>query len=168
MSDRRRFPRVEMCVDVDVLSNGNNFFVGRTRDISIGGLFIESNTRIDIGTTVGVKVRLDGSAFHLTCRVAWTLSDASGVPTGHGVEFLRLPLPARRAVEAYMIRRAPELFEAEAPRSRLSVPSRIPRPRPRQAPPPLPPPPRSTSPGGADTLSGWTPSPSPSGSPPAP
>jgi uncharacterized protein (TIGR02266 family) len=168
MSDRRRFPRVEMCVDVDVSSNDNNFFVGRTRDISIGGLFIESSTPMDMGSIVGVKVRVDGRTFHLTCRVAWTLSDASGALTGHGVEFLRLPLPARRAIESYMIRRAPELFETEAPKSRLIVPSSVPRPRPRLAPPPLPPPPRSTNLAAPDTLSRWTPSLSPSGSPPAP
>jgi uncharacterized protein (TIGR02266 family) len=157
-----------MCVDVDVLSNGNNFFVGRTRDISVGGLFIESSTPVDIGAIVGVKVRVDGRAFHLTCRVAWTLSGADGVPTGHGVEFVRLPVHVRRAIEAYMIRRAPELFETEAPKSRLQVPSSVPRPRMRNAPPPLPLPPRSTGFAVPDTLTGWTPSRSPSGSPPAP
>jgi uncharacterized protein (TIGR02266 family) len=162
-----------MCVDVDVLSNGNNFFVGRTRDISIGGLFIDSSTPLDIGAIVGVKVRVDGRAFHLTCRVTWTLSDAADVPTGHGVEFLRLPLPARRAIESYMMRRSPELFETEAPRSRLPVPSSVPRPRTRLAPPPLPPPPVPGSPCSTNvavpgTISEWTSSLSPSGSPPAP
>lgn len=136
MSDRRRFPRIEMNVDVDVHVNNNNFFGGRTRDISMGGIFIESTTPMDIGSTVGLKVRFDGQAFHLTCRVAWSLSTPDGAPTGFGVEFVRLPLPARRAIEEYMSWRAPELFQTEAPQSRLKPPSTVPRPR--KGPPPLP------------------------------
>ncbi len=136
MSERRRFPRIEMNVDVDVHVNNNNFFGGRTRDISIGGIFVESQTRMEIGALVGLKVRFDGQAFHLTCRVAWSLSNVDGTPSGFGVEFVRLPLPARRAIEAYMTQRAPELFQDEAPVSRLKPPSTVPRPR--RGPPPLP------------------------------
>ena len=137
MSDRRRFPRIEMDADVDVETSNNNFFAGRTRDISIGGLFIESRETLEIGSTVGLKVRFEGQSFHLMCRVAWSLTEKDGVPCGYGFEFVSLPVHAKRSIEAYMMRRAPELFLDEPPKpNRLAPPSRIPRPR--KLPPPLP------------------------------
>lgn len=108
--DRRRAPRISLDVDVDV-SDAHNFYVGRTRDISIGGLFIESPIGIAVGTEIGVKLRIGGEPFVLSCRVAWRHLDDDGNTAGFGVEFLRLPLQTRRSIQAYMRKRAPEIID---------------------------------------------------------
>lgn len=112
--ERRRAPRISLDVDVDV-SDAHNFYVGRTRDISVGGLFIESPIGIAVGTEVGVKLRIGGEPYVLSCRVAWRQLDEAGNSSGFGVEFLRLPLATRRSIQAYMRKRAPEVIELGEP-----------------------------------------------------
>ena len=142
--ERRRAPRISLDVDVDV-SDAHNFYVGRTRDISMGGLFIESPIGIAVGTEVGVKLRIGGEPFVLSCRVAWRHLDEDGISAGFGVEFLRLPLATRRSIQAYMRKRAPEIIDVgnettdvepvcEQPAEEEPMPVSVARP----GPPPLP------------------------------
>lgn len=142
--ERRRAPRISLEVDVDV-SDAHNFYVGRTRDISIGGLFIESPIGIDVGTEVGLKLRIGGEPFVLSCRVAWRHLDDDGKPFGFGVEFQRLPLATRRSIQAYMRKRAPEIIDLGGPADPEPLqaePSYAEEPMPaslvKRGPPPLP------------------------------
>jgi Tfp pilus assembly protein PilZ len=131
-------------VDVDV-SDAHNFYVGRTRDISVGGLFIESPIGIAVGTEVGVKLRIGGEPFVLNCRVAWRHLDDDGSSAGFGVEFMRLPLQTRRSIQAYMRKRAPEIIDlggeiCDADPLSEALPDEEPTPMSvaRPGPPPLP------------------------------
>ena len=72
MQDRRRTPRISLDVAVG-FSTAHNFFAGRTRDISIGGLFIESHVAMDPGTPITVKLTLGRNTYQLDCTVAWVL-----------------------------------------------------------------------------------------------
>jgi uncharacterized protein (TIGR02266 family) len=141
--ERRRSPRVALEAAVD-LESGDNFFSGRTRDISSGGLFIETHARLPIGSRVWVKLRLMGRSFDVESVVAWHLEDANGI-VGIGVEFVHMCAVGRGAIRAFMETRAPLAFaELDAePIARLPTPAEPPRPSPRAVgtrvgPPPLP------------------------------
>lgn len=144
MRDRRRHPRVSLQVDVDV-STATNFYVGRTRDLSAGGLFVESSERLEPGTEVQLKLRVSGKPLVLDCVVRWGLADEAGAPVGFGVEFVELPAFARRAIEGFMSARDPMDFEElepepdEAPGGDHALEPVAAVPRPRKRPPPLPP-----------------------------
>jgi len=129
MVERRKFPRVSLAVDVN-LSTSHNFYGGRTRDISLGGLFIECSVGLETGTDVTVKLALDGKEYSLTCTVAWDLSDADGKLVGIGVAFKKVSEKARAAIEAFMNRREP--LQLEAIDALESVPPD------KKGPPPLP------------------------------
>jgi uncharacterized protein (TIGR02266 family) len=110
MRERRKNTRVALHADVDV-STGSNFFVGRAQDISSGGLFIQSDTLLDPGTEVQVKVRIPGRLFVIDCVVRWGLSSPDGKPIGYGVEFVDLTPPAKKAIETFMTTRDPLAFD---------------------------------------------------------
>lgn len=134
MHDRRHFPRMALEVEVS-LGSESNFFVARTKDISVGGLYVTSAALLQPGSPVVVNLHLEGESHHLHCRVAWSTSLPDGTGAGLGLEFERLPVPARRAIERMMVRREPEVIEVIEP-ERLPAPASVPRPR--KHPPPLP------------------------------
>ena len=45
-----------MAVEIDFRSQ-HNFYSGRTHDISVGGLFIETNVALPIGTKLTVELK---------------------------------------------------------------------------------------------------------------
>ena len=111
MKDGRQHPRVSIAVDVDVAS-GSNFYAGRTRDLSLGGLFVETDVGLPIGTQIDVKLKLPKGAYAVPCEVVWLLSDRLRGTIGVGVRFLELSPGAKRAIEAFMAIRNPVAFEA--------------------------------------------------------
>lgn len=137
MNDRRRHPRLSLEVDVDV-STAHNFYAGRTRDISMGGLFIESPIGLEPGTEITVSLALGPKRFTLPCKVTWILGARDGASAGFGVEFDALPDVARKAIHAFMKTRAPLDFDVsdpeldEGPETADESPSL-------KGPPPLPP-----------------------------
>jgi uncharacterized protein (TIGR02266 family) len=146
MRERRKNNRVALHADVDV-STGSNFFVGRAQDISSGGLFIQSDTLLDPGTEVQVKVRIPGRLFVIDCVVRWGLSSPDGKPIGYGVEFVDLTPPAKKAIETFMTTRNPMAFDGlepepddePAPAAPSPTPGAVSSiPRPKKRPPPLP------------------------------
>jgi uncharacterized protein (TIGR02266 family) len=110
--ERRKHPRVSVAVEVDVTSD-HNFYVGRTRDISVGGLFIEADVGIEIGATISLDLALDGRKFALQGEVMWALAGEDGSTAGIGVRFVKLPDAARRAIEKFMGKRAPHGIDTE-------------------------------------------------------
>jgi uncharacterized protein (TIGR02266 family) len=133
--ERRRQARFAIASDVD-LTSGDNFYVGRTRDLSIGGLYIETNASLPLGSKLAVRVKIRGKAFSIDAEVVWTLLPEGDAVGGIGLRFLELPVDARRAIERFMAVRPPLAFD-------LGAPSAAPPPR---APPSAPPPPRGPPP----------------------
>ncbi len=112
MQDRRRTPRISLDVAVG-FSTAHNFLAGRTRDISIGGLFIESNVGMDPGTPITVKLTLGRNTYVLDCTVAWVLDGDGRASAGFGVSFDRLPDRVRDMIQSFMDKRDPLAFEME-------------------------------------------------------
>lgn len=104
---RRKHRRVPFHVSVD-LRSGGRFYAGATRDLSEGGLFIESSADVSLGGKVDVRLPLFGRRYQTSAEVAWILDDASGHPIGFGARFLDLPRGARIAILSFVQRRAPE------------------------------------------------------------
>jgi uncharacterized protein (TIGR02266 family) len=111
--DRRRFPRFEVSVDVDI-SSGSNFYAGRARDISLGGLFIQADVGLRPGTEIQVQLTVLHTRLAIPAEVVWVLVDAQGMTSGVGVRFLSVTPMARKKIEAFMRMRPPMDFEIEA------------------------------------------------------
>jgi uncharacterized protein (TIGR02266 family) len=110
LKESRQHPRVSIAVDVDV-SSGSNFYAGRTRDLSMGGLFVETDVGLPIGAQIEVKLNLPAGKFKVPCEVVWQLSDKRHT-VGVGVRFLQLSQAAARAIESFMSLRSPVAFES--------------------------------------------------------
>jgi uncharacterized protein (TIGR02266 family) len=104
-TDRRKHPRLSIAVAVDFTS-GNNFYSALVRDISMGGLFIESDATIPVGTQLLVDLRFLKKHLRVECEVMWNLSDGN-TGSGVGVRFLGLQPSQRKSIEAFMVLRAP-------------------------------------------------------------
>jgi uncharacterized protein (TIGR02266 family) len=103
--DRRAHPRLSIAVDVDFTS-GHNFYSARIRDISFGGLFIEAEATLPIGTPLVVELTFLKKHLRVNCEVMWALTDGDR-PVGVGVRFLELSTTARKSIEAFMVLRDP-------------------------------------------------------------
>jgi uncharacterized protein (TIGR02266 family) len=139
-SERRRHARLSLEVEVD-LSTENNFYTAKTRDVSMGGLFIASPVGLAAGTPVKVKLALGKKTLELATKVAWALNGPDGNPVGFGVEFVELAPNAARAIEGFMKKRDPMAFGilSETDGEMLDDDERTPVPAPSVAkPPPLP------------------------------
>lgn len=112
-AERRVHPRVHAVLSVD-FESAHNFYSGRTRDISVGGLFIESEYCPSVGTRLAVEIQLLGDRVHADAEVAWVLLGTDGVPTGMGLRFLDLSVEAQRCIGGFMALRAPVPFEMSA------------------------------------------------------
>jgi uncharacterized protein (TIGR02266 family) len=148
--ERRRQARFTIASDVDLASN-DNFYVGRARDLSIGGLYVETVASLPRGARLAVHLRIHGEVFSIDAEVAWSLVPEGDAPGGLGLRFLDLPVNAQKAIEGFMTLRPPLVafdpgppsaappsrqpsLEPEPPRPPLSL---KPEP-PRRGPPPLP------------------------------
>ena len=109
MSERRQHPRLSISVEVDFGSE-NNFYSARTRDISVGGLFIECDVALPIGTRLRVDLRFLQKQLRADAEVTWILLGEGGHAVGMGVRFLDLPPAAIKSVEGFMALRAPMDF----------------------------------------------------------
>jgi len=142
--DRRKHPRVTISVDVD-LESGSNFYTGRARDISEGGVFIESALFAPVGARIDLSLRIAGRRHEIPVEVTWVLYDDDGNAVGFGARFLELRRAVRRAILEFMSARAPMPFDLmEVDEGPESGPSSAPRSEPRASPthhgpPPLPP-----------------------------
>jgi uncharacterized protein (TIGR02266 family) len=135
--ERRRHPRLAIAIAVD-FSSADNFYTAKTRDISLGGLFINTEIGMPIGSEITVQLELLGVPHSVACEVVWTLVDHQDRPCGLGLRFLELPGPTKVAIERFMTLRGPMNFEVTAD----SVEPELPDPDPARPPPPPKPKPR--------------------------
>ena len=83
MADKRVHPRVPLSVDVTCEVKGGVSIIGRSKDISIGGMFIESETPVTFGTEVSILLQLPSTkgVSRLPGTIRWLN------PGGFGVQF---------------------------------------------------------------------------------
>ena len=125
--DRREHPRLSIAVQVD-LKSGCNFYSAKTRDISTGGLFIETDVALPIGIHLEVDLRFLDKHVRVASEVMWALTEGDR-HVGVGVRFLDLTPVARKSIEAFLVLRRPLSCGELAPEATLPT---------RRGPPPLP------------------------------
>ena len=126
--ERRKHPRLAISIDVDFGSE-HNFYAGSTRDISQGGLFINTDQDLQVGSELTVRMKLLDQQFVIPCEVVWALQDEGGRNVGVGVRFLKLSRARRKAIEEFMAQRGPLDFEVQDEPEKAV---------PKKSPPPLP------------------------------
>jgi uncharacterized protein (TIGR02266 family) len=109
MNERRRHPRLSVAVEIDFGSE-HNFYAAHTRDISVGGVFIDTDIALPLGTRLRADLKLLEKRIQAEGEVTWVLVDEDEKPVGVGVRFLDLPGPAKKSIEAFMGLRAPMTF----------------------------------------------------------
>lgn len=97
-ADRRTSKRVSLVTQIRTAVDGETL-VGYTRDISAGGLFIETESPPPRGTEVKLRFRLTEDSAILESRavVVYTIERE-----GMGLRFLELPVDVRRAIVAFV------------------------------------------------------------------
>lgn len=83
MQDKRSHPRVPVSAEVTCEVSGAASIIGRAKDISIGGMFIESEEVVSFGLEVTIVLRLPNTKAdsRLPGIVRWIK------PGGFGVQF---------------------------------------------------------------------------------
>jgi uncharacterized protein (TIGR02266 family) len=109
-TDRRQHPRVSIAVEVDFRSE-HNFYAARTHDISLGGLFIETNVGLPIGSRLTVDLKFMKKHLRVEGEVMWVLVGDKEQTVGAGVRFVDLTAAAKKSIEAFMAVRKPMSFE---------------------------------------------------------
>jgi uncharacterized protein (TIGR02266 family) len=84
---RRIDPRYERQLDVEVVSDGNKQ-TSRTVNISLGGLFLDTTTPLELGTTVQLRFQLptQPEPVEVAGDVRWVVKK-DGANTGIGIRF---------------------------------------------------------------------------------
>jgi uncharacterized protein (TIGR02266 family) len=110
MDERRRHPRLSIAVEVDFGSE-HNFYSAQTRDISVGGLFVETDIALPIGTRLRVDLKFLQKQLHAEAEVTWVLLGEGEQAVGMGVRFVDLPPSAKQNIESFMQLREPMSFQ---------------------------------------------------------
>ena len=84
MQDKRLHPRVPLSANVTCEVRGGEAITGLSRDISVGGIFIESQAEVTFGTEVTIVLRLPNTKadFRLPGTIRWMKEDGFGVQFG--------------------------------------------------------------------------------------
>ena len=84
MEDKRVHPRVMVDTPVSCEVRDGTTFAGLAKDISIGGMFIESTEVVPFGTEISIVVRFAGTKVDLRLPgiVRWAKPDGFGVQFG--------------------------------------------------------------------------------------
>lgn len=93
----RENPRKSCLINADYRVKGNSFR-SYILDISIGGVFIETNERVPVGEKITLNFSLPNLAqpFTMAGKIAW-----SG-PQGFGVKFEGVPKPEGKAIQKFV------------------------------------------------------------------
>lgn len=91
--ERRHFDRSRLIVEVH-FDGGDATGVASTKDISLGGLYMNTQTEIPVGETLAMRIPLAGRHVVIKADVVY-----SNPGHGVGVRFHRLPDEARELME---------------------------------------------------------------------
>lgn len=85
MVDLRKYQRTRIDEDVTFRDKDGRSYSGRARDISLGGMFVETTTPLGFGDTLTLQIRLKGAAepMNLPAIARWLRSDGMGVQFGN-------------------------------------------------------------------------------------
>jgi uncharacterized protein (TIGR02266 family) len=100
----RQDQRLPLAVEVDVAS-ANTFWTGLTRNVSRGGLFVESETPLAVGTVLTFTLRIDTVPSDADVRgiVRWVRPEDHGdLPAGMGIQFVDLDPALADAIERFI------------------------------------------------------------------
>ena len=117
MQDKRAHPRVPLVADVTCEVSGGASIVGRAKDISVGGMFIESETAVTFGTEVIIVLRLPNTKADARLARHHPLDQAGRLR--RAVRAARRPRDPRHQRAFQVVSQAPsaprEFFEAYLP-----------------------------------------------------
>lgn len=83
MTEKRRSPRVPHEADVEVRVKGGGAFAARCRDVSVGGMFLESPEQPAFGAELTLSFELPGlGRTALPAVVRWSSAEGFGVQFG--------------------------------------------------------------------------------------
>ena len=91
--DRRQYDRSRLIVDVH-FDGAESTGVASTKDISVGGLYLSTQTRIPVGAMLALRIPIGGDHVIVTGEVVY-----SNPSEGVGVKFHELSDDTRRALE---------------------------------------------------------------------
>jgi len=120
---RGRPRRVDVRVPVDILCSKGIRLSGKTRNVSEGGMFVETALLLPVGSPVRCGLALEESSIEVIGRIAWSRPRRPYDPAGMGIQFVGFEDGARRVLH--------EVVESGEPVPRLVVPevtARIRRP----------------------------------------
>jgi uncharacterized protein (TIGR02266 family) len=92
----RRPPRVDYRVPVDILGSKGIRLSGKTRNVSEGGMFVETALLLPVGTPVRCGLALEASPVEVFGRIAWSRPRLPGTTAGMGIQFVGFEHEARR------------------------------------------------------------------------
>ncbi len=112
---RRISPRYVVDLDVS-LGSDHNFYAGFAENLSVTGVFVATHRLRPIGETIEICIHLpDGAEVRGLGQVRWVrlYDETTATPPGMGVHFLELEPEAMRAIEAFLTRREPLLYDGD-------------------------------------------------------
>jgi uncharacterized protein (TIGR02266 family) len=85
---RRTDPRYDRRLEVEIVAEGRRQ-VGHSRNISLGGLFVETTEALPVQTTIQVRFRVptQPEPIDVTGEVRWIEKTDSGQAVGLGIRF---------------------------------------------------------------------------------
>jgi uncharacterized protein (TIGR02266 family) len=110
--NQRATARVRLEAEVSLVSE-SNFYVGLTRNLSNGGLFVATLRRLPVGTPVDVVLTLPDGPLQTQGRVRWTRESTEVAAPGIGIMFDALSERDSRRIEAFCAERLPDYYDVE-------------------------------------------------------
>ena len=128
VTTRERPRRVDVRVPVDMQASKGIRLIGKTRNVSEGGMFVETALLLPIGSPVRCDLALEESSIEVYGRIAWSRARQTFAPAGMGIQFIGCHDSARLVLR--------DVVAAGVPVTRLElrgVAAQIARPQGRQA-----------------------------------
>ncbi len=116
--DKRRHPRIPYEVTVDIASE-DDFIIARVTDISEGGVFVDTDCVLEVGTACQLDVDLGFRTLSVNAEVAWHKRD-HGAFSGMGMRFAYMSASAREALRNFIALQVYDDEPWEEPRRRVS------------------------------------------------
>lgn len=120
--------RVDVRVPVDILASKGIRLTGKTRNVSEGGMFVETALLLPVGSPVRCDLALERSSIEVFGRIAWSRPRQPFGAAGMGIQFVGYEEGAQRVLR--------DVVAAGVPVTRLEVrevTGQIARPRRRRA-----------------------------------
>jgi len=109
--DRRINERIEKEFKVSYVHDGD-YLISYTRDVSVDGMFIFTDSPPAIGETIRLTFNLGGEELTVSADVIWSNSPQTSADIGMGVRFLKPSEKLKKAVLHFVNKVA--VFETQA------------------------------------------------------